>query len=117
MKFSIPVSPVSVNKLYRGRRFKTEDYENFEDEVYYAIGKSKQKNAGELFVRYTFYIKNYSRADTANLEKGLSDILSKLGYFENDNDIKMILMVKEKTNDKEYIEVEILPYAKNHPCG
>lgn len=113
MKFSIPVSPISINKAYRGgRRFKTKDYELFEKHVGMTARQSKEKNIGELFVKYTFHVKNYSRADVGNMEKCLSDVLSKLGYFENDNDIKGFLLIKEKALAEEYIEIEILPYIK-----
>lgn len=110
MKFSIPVKPLSVNAAYRGRRFKSKDYEQFEEDVSLVLGRAKQNHTGELFVKYTFYIKNYSRSDTANFEKVLSDTLTKLGYFADDNDIKGIFMVKEKVDKEEHIMVEIVPY-------
>ncbi len=111
MKFSIPVKPLSVNKAYRGRRFKTKDYIDFESDVGKTIGQCQDElPSGELFVIYTFHIKNYGRSDTANMEKVLSDTLKKLGYFRDDSDIKSIYMVKERTKQDERIDVEIHPF-------
>jgi len=38
---TIPIKALSVNKAWRGRRFKTNDYKNFETEMLYKLPEMK----------------------------------------------------------------------------
>lgn len=114
MQIILPVSPLSVNKAWKGRRFKSDDYESFETEVCVMLPMAKEDPIdGEVFVHYVYYIKNYGGADTSNLEKTLSDILVKRGYLKDDRYIRAIYQRKERVekNAQEWIAISIVPYA------
>ena len=112
INLTIPVAPLSVNKAYRGRRFSTSEHKQLQKDVSALIGQWKVPLKGELAVVYVFYVKNYSRSDVGNMEKTITDILCKLGYIQNDNDIKSLYLIKEKVSDSknEKIEVQITNY-------
>jgi len=105
MKKKILIKPLSVNKVWQGRRFKTKDYKNYEIEVLELL-KNVKKVSGIVEVKYKFYIKNFSMSDVGNFEKPLSDIIVKAGMIDDDRYVNRIVLEKYKS-DKEYIEIEI----------
>jgi len=105
MKKKILIKPLSVNKVWQGRRFKTKDYKNYETEVLELL-KNVEKVSGVVEVKYKFYIKNFSMSDVGNFEKPLSDIIVKAGMIDDDRYINRMILEKYKS-DKEYIEIEI----------
>lgn len=119
LKLHIPVKPLSVNAAYRGRRFKTTEYEYFESDVSRLLRKGKydQNDKSDVYVVYVFYISNYKRSDAANFEKVTSDVLVALNHFRDDCHIKANTQVKHEcksgeeridayicSDQKEYIE-------------
>lgn len=114
MKIKLEVNPLSVNKAFQGRRFKTPLYKSFENDVCRMLPVcSTQAIKEEVFVHYVYHIKNYYRADTFNLEKTLSDMLVKRGYILDDRYIRAGYQRKEKTleGESEWIEISIVPYT------
>ncbi len=111
MQIKIPISPLSVNKAWQGRRFKTKEYKDYEKNVLCLLPRERPLE-GELFVRYVFYIKNYKMSDIDNFIKPLQDILVKGKIIEDDRFIKSILIIKEQVKDKkdEKIVLDIVPY-------
>ena len=112
MNIKLEVSPISVNKSWKGRKFKTDLYKSFEYDVsillpYVNDSLGKQ----EEFVKYVFYINNYGNADTFNMEKTLSDILVKRGYITDDRYIRAGYVRKERTDGPEWIDITIIPYT------
>lgn len=104
----IPVKALSVNECYRGRRFKTKEYEAYEKEVGYQLPGGLMFDAEKLKVVLEFGVSNKG-SDLDNLNKCLVDIIaSKYGF--NDNRIYEIHSFK-KIVDKgnEYIEINITP--------
>jgi Holliday junction resolvase RusA-like endonuclease len=104
MKIKIPIHPLSVNKAWQGRKFKSKDYKKYEEEMLYFIKGKKTK--GFVEVKYDFYIKYFSTSDVGNFEKPLSDIIVKAGLIEDDKYIKKITMEKFKS-DEEFININI----------
>lgn len=110
MKLAIDWKPLSVNKAWKGKHYPTEEYEVFKRAIAYRVRQhTGPLIEGELRVRYVFYVKNYANTDVANLEKTITDMLVKLGYFKDDRYIKEISMIKERA-EEDRIEVEILPF-------
>ncbi|NCD07200.1 MAG: RusA family crossover junction endodeoxyribonuclease [Spirochaetia bacterium] len=105
MKKKILIKPLSVNKVWQGRRFKTKDYKEYEENVLNLLKGVKKVN-GFIEVIYRFYIKNFSMSDVGNFEKPLSDIIVKSGIISDDKYILKMTLEKFKS-DKEYIEIEI----------
>jgi Holliday junction resolvase RusA-like endonuclease len=99
--------PMSVNQAWQGRRFKTQLYKNYEEDLSWQIKLMKLKTiTGWVNVEYRFYIKNFLRSDAGNFEKPLTDILVKNGLIEDDKFIKRLVIEKFKS-DEEKIEIEI----------
>jgi len=89
----VEVKPLSVNALFRGRRFKTNNYKEYEKELLYLLPKEK-KITGNIAITLEFYLKNYSRTDVDNLAKGILDILKKAEYIEDDRKVTELHLYK-----------------------
>ena len=114
MYIKLNVDPLSVNKAWQGRRFKSPAYKNFENDACKMLPFSKKDPIKEeIFVHYIYHIKNFGMADTFNFEKTLSDMLVKLGYILDDRYIRAGYQRKEKIKDgeNEWIEIHIVPYT------
>jgi len=105
MRIQIDIKPLSINRAFKGRRFKTKDYEDYEKEVLLLLPKC-DKIKGEVAVYLEFYLKNAKRIDVDNLEKLLLDIIVKKGYIEDDRKI-WILQARKFISKVDYIIIEI----------
>lgn len=113
MQFNLQVSPLSVNKAWKGKRFKTTEYKLFEVDVCNVLPLNKEKPLeGELIVEYIYHIHNYGNTDTGNLEKTLSDMLVKRKYIKDDRYIKRLIQQKERVEkvQDEYVSILISPF-------
>ena len=72
---NLKIKPVSVNQCWKGRRFKTDIYKGFENEVFYRLPKGLLKS-DKLRVKIEFGFSNKG-ADFDNPIKPLMDILQK----------------------------------------
>lgn len=121
MEIKLNVSPLSVNKAWQGRRFKTDHYKQFEKDVCKLLPASKKiKNQKqEVFVHYVYHLHNYGNTDTANMEKCLTDILVKRGYIFDDRYIRAIYQRKERLdpNVREWVDIHIVPYDGQDIAG
>lgn len=109
---NIKVKPLSINKAFQGRRFKTPEYKAYEEEVlYYLKQKKLNKVSGYVSVKYDFCIKNYKASDVGNMEKLLSDIIVKAGLIDDDRFIKKLVLEKFQSNEEtgEFINIFIEP--------
>lgn len=107
-KLELLCKPMSVNKVWQGRRFKTKDYKAYEKEVSNLIGRVEESGRGAMLeVIYKFYLKNHKRTDYDNLIKPLQDILVKKGVIKDDRYIYKATIEKIPSPiDK--IEIEII---------
>lgn len=114
MIIDLPIKPLSINTAYRGRRFKTPEYQDYTDDVLMLLPRRHEKIEGELFVRYVFYVKNYDISDVDNMIKTIQDILVKGQIIKDDRYIKVIECRKEKVMDinDERIHISIEPYRE-----
>jgi Holliday junction resolvase RusA-like endonuclease len=98
------IKPLSVNKCWQGRRFKTQDYKYYEEELMYLLPDIyiPRKECGiiiEIGVNKLF--------DIDNCLKPLLDILQKKYNF-NDRDImKLEIEKKAVKKGKEYIKFKL----------
>jgi len=117
----LKIRPLTINKAFQGRRFKTKDYIIYEHEALIRLASSKSKKkddggwekvAGWVEIRYEFHIKNYKITDVGNLEKLISDIVVKAGMIEDDRFIKRLDLEKFQCfGNDEYIVISIKPYV------
>ena len=88
----IEIKPLSVNKCWQGRRFKTQDYKSYESTLMLLLPKLSVPS-GKLRIDVIFYFKN-SLSDIDNPLKPFLDILQKK-YGFNDRDIYELNVKKE----------------------
>lgn len=103
----INIKPLSVNDAWQGRRFKSQDYKDYERELLFKLPKlviSRNKKLS-LYIKFGYSSK---ASDLDNGLKPLIDCLQKK-YGFNDNKIYKLLVEKEDVNKgEEFIEWEIL---------
>ena len=81
----IDIKPLSVNDAYRGRRFKTPEYKQYEHDLMLLLPKELEIPEGKLQVHFKFGLSS-KLADYDNPVKALQDIIS-MKYGFNDNRI------------------------------
>jgi Holliday junction resolvase RusA-like endonuclease len=109
MNIKLPVKPMSMNKAWRGgRRFRTNDYLDYEKELFVYLPREKVSGMVEIF--YTFYLKNHKTTDTSNLIKLLEDVMVKAGVIDDDRFVYSF-HAKKIPSDVEHMEIDIVPYT------
>jgi len=105
----IHIKPLSTNKLFKGRRFRTPEYDVYEYLILQAITGWKP----QIYDKMTFILQvglSSKNADLDNCIKAFVDILQKK-YLFNDSKIYRIEAQKEIVKKgAEYIDVEITPF-------
>jgi Holliday junction resolvase RusA-like endonuclease len=110
----IPIKPISTNKLFQGRRFKTKEYDAFINAALYFAPKVPMIK-GIVSLQCDFYVKTVERSDLDNFLKGTLDLLVKAGYIEDDRYIYRIVARKFKTDlENEHMELRIKPLTDKH---
>lgn len=89
----INLKPLSVNNCWRGRRFKTVEYEVYEAQLLNKL-KPLQIPQGKIQLDVTFYVSSKA-SDTDNLLKPFIDILQKKYLFDD----KMIYKINAEKID------------------
>lgn len=98
----IEITPLSVNKCWQGRRFKTLEYKRYERDLLLLLPNIPiPKNKLKLTIKIGF--KN-TLSDIDNIAKPLIDILQKKYKF-NDKQIYELHLYKEIT-DKPFIDID-----------
>ena len=102
----IIINPISINKCFQGRRFKTPLYKAWREEFGYKI-KTDLKDLEPKFVKLVFGVKNFKMADLDNMVKATLDSLTETGVIKDDRFIERLLLEKKKVEKKEdeYIEI------------
>ena len=110
LSIRIPIHPLSVNKAWQGRRFKTNDYKRYEREALIRFPRlPMMTGVVEVWYKFGLMKKSYAISDVGNLEKCLSDILVKKGYIEDDRKIAVLHLQKVESS-MYYVEVVLQPY-------
>jgi len=101
----IKIKPLSVNKAWQGKRYKSEEYKAFEEEFYYSIPTQKVPE-GKLKVHYEWGLSS-KLMDIDNPIKQAQDVISKrLGF--NDRMIYELHIKKvDVKKGEEYIKFKI----------
>ena len=101
----IQIKPLSVNKCWMGRRFKTKDYKDYEEIVLKALPKIKIPE-GKLHIKLEFGFSNKA-ADWDNPIKPFVDLLQKKYKFNDKVIYKASVTKKDVKKGKEYIKFEL----------
>jgi len=105
----IEIVPLSVNKAFQGKRFKTPAYKKFERDCLLLLPKIKIP-AVPLEVHYIFGFSSVL-SDIGNPEKLVTDILCKKYGFDDRFIYKMTIEKCIVDKGKEFIEFKISHYA------
>lgn len=109
MKLSLDIATVSQNRAWKGKRYKSDEYLAFEEEMLWKLPKMTPLD-GLIEVHYTFHMKNHKMKDIDNPVKICTDILVKSGIIKDDRYIYR-MTIEKKASPVDKIEVEILPFG------
>lgn len=102
----ISIKPLSVNKVWQGKRFKTPAYKSYEKEVMLKLPAKIDIPDGQLYLILTIGFSN-KLSDLDNIAKPFIDILQKK-YGFNDRYIYRLTMIKDIVKKgEEYIDFEL----------
>ncbi len=107
MKIEIPVRAISVNAVWQGRRFKTKEYKDYEQDTLWFLNKMGRVN-GMVQIDYKFFFAG-RMLDTDNGIKPIQDILVKAGIIQNDSMVMRITAEKFRAKENKIV-IEILPF-------
>jgi hypothetical protein len=101
----LPIKPLSVNKAWKGRRYKTDEYKAYEMELLYRLPKIVLPPPPyEITYRFGF---SSASSDNDNPVKPFQDVLSKK-YGFNDNLTKRTIIETDKVSKgNEFVEFSI----------
>lgn len=88
----VNIKPLSVNKCWQGRRYKTKEYKRYEQDLFNLLSNLEIKKNTTLYAYYEFGLSN-NLCDFDNPVKPLQDILQKK-YGFNDNKIECAFIRK-----------------------
>lgn len=105
----IDIKPLSVNRAWQGKRFKTPMYKSYEAELYLRLPPMEVPD-GELAVSYTFGVNTLS--DWDNPIKPFQDILQKRYGFDDRRIMSATVKKVVVKKGQEFIEFEIMENGK-----
>ena len=106
----LKIKPLSVNKAWQGKRFKTPYYKAYEQELLLRLPNAyRVPEDGPLEVYYEFGLNTV--ADWDNPIKPLQDILQKKYNFDDRRIIKATVIKKVVKKGEGYLKFSILPYS------
>jgi Holliday junction resolvase RusA-like endonuclease len=104
------LKPLSINRAFQGRRFKTNEYKHYERDLN-ALGGHFKTIRGDIEVIIEWYLKNDKMTDIDNPTKPVLDYLTKAGAYEDDRKIRALHLYKYKSNkDYDYFRITITKY-------
>lgn len=96
---SIKLKPLSNNRMWQGRRFKTPEYLAYEKELSYLL--KGPKIHGNYKMTINFFLKTF-RTDLSNLIKPLEDCFVKAGLIEDDRYCVELVLTKTKSKEDRF---------------
>jgi hypothetical protein len=103
MIINLNIKPLSVNKAWQGKRYKSPEYKKYEIQVLRLLPDIEIKEFKRLKITYGF---SNMMSDIDNPTKLVLDLLQKK-YSVNDRDLIYLVLHKEKTKKgEEFIEID-----------
>ena len=106
----IPYKPMSINRAWQGKRYKTAEYQRFSNAVandLYRMNLERPPDKTPLFAHYEWGMSNYVQSDTDNPTKPFQDILCTVLKMKDNMIDFMILQKKRVGKGKEYISFHV----------
>lgn len=104
----INIKPLSVNNCWQGKRFKTSEYKNYEQLLFWQL-PDINIDFNKLHIKITFGFSSI-KSDIDNPVKPFLDILQKRYKFDDSIIYKLELTKVKVKKENEYIDFEILEY-------
>lgn len=108
MNHRLDIKPLSVNKAWQGKRYKTQEYKKFERDVLLMIPKTKQAIPEMIRIEFFFGFSS-PLADLDNPVKLMLDILQKKYGFNDKNVFELNVRKCIVPKGKEFIDFAIYP--------
>ena len=112
IEFRINEKPLSVNEAWQGKRYKTQEYKDYERSIFLQMPKKSIDKKMMLRVEFFFGFSN-SSADLDNPVKLLLDIAQKKFGFNDSQVFEMVIRKCIVKKGKEFIEMgifQLLPF-------
>jgi Holliday junction resolvase RusA-like endonuclease len=107
----INIKPLSVNSAWRGQRFKTDAYKNYDFALNLLLPKNYELPAPPFEIHLEFGFSS-ANSDWDNCIKQFQDVLA-TKYNFNDRYIKKgIVVIEDVKKGQEYIKFELVHYKK-----
>ena len=110
----IAYKPLSVNKAWQGKRFKSKDYQVYEKDMLMLLNKRVpdfKKQPLEVYLKFGF---SNSASDIDNCVKPFLDILQKKYGFNDSQVLRMILEKQLVPKGDEFVEFRIMKLPPDH---
>lgn len=107
-KLEIEIKPLSVNSAWKGRRYRSDEYERYRRDMFYLIPRPEEMYVVPLQVRIYMGLASHKSSDVDNPLKPMLDILGDIGYYRDDNLIYDLRVVKVPSKDP-WVKVVISP--------
>lgn len=114
--YEIKAKPLSANKLYTGRRYKTDDYRAYINELNFLLPHNdevKFNRNEDVEIMITVGLCNRMQ-DLDNTAKGLIDIMQAKYNFNDYHIVKLIMEKNIVKSGDEYIKFSISNITKNY---
>ena len=105
----IDIKPLSTNKAWQGKRFKTDDYLCYERDLMYLLPK-KLDVLGKLQITIVFAFSSKA-SDIDNCIKSFLDVLQKKYSFDDKMIYRMTVEKEIVKKGSEFISFEIKPWT------
>lgn len=105
---TVLIKPLTVNQAWKGRRFKTQKYKDFEEELCLLLPQLDIPD-GELQVKYVFGVSS-KLSDWDNPIKPFQDVLQKKYGFDDRRIVKAIVEKVHTKKHEEYIKFKIIKH-------
>ncbi len=103
----VNIKPLSINGAWKGRKFKTKEYDNYIEELLYLLPKKININPEELHIIFHLKASTYHKADLDNFIKPVLDILVKKEIIEDDRFINKLILEKKESDEYQIEIVEL----------
>lgn len=102
----IKIKPLSVNKAWQGKRFKTEEYKSYQEELLWLLPKIDVCKESKLKLELIFGFSN-KLSDIDNPLKPMLDILQKRYGFDDRNIYELNVKKEIVTRKEDFVEFKI----------
>lgn len=107
---TLNISPISINRCWQGRRFKTKEYSEWREDVlnlFLPYKKIKWPDKCFFHLTLVFYIKNFLKSDIDNMIKPTQDAIVEARVIPDDRMIKKLTVQKIQVETKEEEKIGI----------